>query len=79
MTSHHMKLQTLTKLALLPLMLLTSCSSSPGGGSSAQTAAKPGAVVSEQVVEISGRKYRQQRVLITDVPYETKLQVVPVN
>jgi hypothetical protein len=81
-TSPIMKHRMLTTLAFVFTLVLTSCSSpsDPGAVSvSAPSGARPNSVVSEQIIEVEGKKFRQQRIVITDVPYETKLRVVPLN
>lgn len=70
---------TLAPLIVAAIPALSSCSSSSSSTSGGAARPKPGSVVDEQLVELGGRQFRQQRVVITSEPYETRTLVVPVN
>ena len=65
-------------LVAAALSALASCTS-PSAPSGTASRGRPGSVVDEQIMEIGGRQFRQQRIVTTTDPYESRIVVTPVN
>lgn len=56
-------------LTAVGLLVLSSCASGP----------RPGDIVSERVFTFAGKRFVEQRIILTTEPYETELRTIQIR